>query len=182
MKKLLDPDSGIAVSQTGQPARVQFTIRSVMIAVAVIAGLLAMLRLWREFLPILIVVGIPLTGLYKLLAKVPRNRPEWRTWITAAILGYVVLAAGWLWVRAAISFFQPEQGSIAIDGSIGGADYEFWGLTPRARLTGICLAVYASGMAIVCAPRRRRKLLPLVMGYALALAVLSSLLLACLAL
>ena len=151
-----------------------------MIAVAVVAGLLAVLRFRRELLPVLIVVGIPMMGLYDLLAKVPRHRPAWRTWIAAAMLGYIILVAGWLWIRLAIGFFPRQQGSNAIDGSGEEVIHQFWAFTLPGGVTAICLVVYMLGLAIACA-LRRPKLLPLVMGYALALVVACTLLVATLA-
>ncbi len=77
--------------------RLRFSIRSLMIAVAVIAGLLALLTAWTEFLPVLIVVGIPMVGSAGLLACVPPHRPRWRFLILTQMLGWIILGCGWLW-------------------------------------------------------------------------------------
>src|ERR1700722_8785418 len=90
-------------------ARLRFTIRSQMIAVAVIAGLLALLTAWTEFLPVLIVVGIPLAGSAGLLARVPPHRPRWRFLILTLMLGWIILGCGWLWARSAIWVFQRQE-------------------------------------------------------------------------
>ena len=66
------------MTQTAEmgPTRLRFTIRSLMIAVAPIAGMLAVLTRWKEFLPVLIVVEIPLVSLTGLLARVPHDGPR----------------------------------------------------------------------------------------------------------
>ena len=150
-------------------SRVRFTIRSLMIAVAAVAGLLAVFTTWSEFLPVLILVGIPLAGLSGLLAQVPPRRSSWRFGILAVMLGLVILGGGWLWARSAIWFFQWQAGSVALDGASRGAHYRFWGLTIPMKMTAICLVWDVFGLSVVCAHRRRFGILVLVVGYALAL-------------
>ena len=90
--------------------RLRFTIRSLMIAVAVIAGLLALLTAWTEFLPVLIVVGIPMASSAGLLARVPPHRPRWRFLILTLMLGWIILGCGWLWARSAIWVLEEGEG------------------------------------------------------------------------
>ena len=149
------------------PIRPRFTILSLMIAVAVIAGLLSVLTTWREFLPVLILVGIPVVGLAGLLARVPSQRPVWRLWIFTVMLGFVILGGGWLWARLAIGIFRWKTGTPRLDGS---GYYGKWGLGTPFLVTGICLIVHVLVMAIACLDRRRFGLFLLVVGYAIAMA------------
>jgi hypothetical protein len=146
---------------------IQFTIRSLMIAVALVAGLLATLLLCPDLLLLLIVVGIPLTGLSGLLARIPAHRPEWRRWIAAVMFGMIVLAVGWIWARGVIASFQRADGTYRLGDS---ADIEFWGLIVPAAVTGISLIVYVLGLGITCALRGRLQLMLPIVGYGLSLA------------
>jgi hypothetical protein len=150
------------------PVRPRFTIRSLMIAVAVIAGLLSVLTTWTEFLPVLILVGIPLVGLTGLLVRVPPQRPVWRLWIFTVMLGFVILGGGWLWARLAIGIFRWKTGSPRLEGS---GYYAKWGWGIPCMVTGICLIVHILVLAIACVDRRRFGLFLLVVGYALAMAL-----------
>ncbi len=151
--------------------RTQFTIRSLMYLVAVVAGLLALVLLWRDLLPVVIAVIMPTACLSGLLGEMPQERREWRHWISAARLGLIVLGAGWLWARSVISYFQRQEGYVAIGGASRGTHFEFWGLTLPSTATGICLVVYVSILVLACVPRRRRALLWFVVAYAASLAV-----------
>jgi hypothetical protein len=150
--------------------RVRFTIRTLMIAVLAVGGLLASLTVWADLLPLFILVVIPLTGLGGLIAQVPPQRPAWRLGISVAMLGLIILGGGWLWARSLIWYWQWEQGLVAIGAVSREANYHFWGLTIPSRVTAICLMVVVLRLAVGCAPRRRRSLLFLVAAYALALA------------
>ncbi len=149
------------------PVHPRFTIRSLMIAVAAIAGLLSVLTTWREFLPVLILVGLPVVGLTGLLARVPPQRPVWRLWILTVMLGFMILGGGWLWARLAIGIFRWKTGS-PLDRS---GYYAGWGLMIPSFVTGIGLIVHVLVLAIACVDRRRFGLLLLVVGYALAQAI-----------
>jgi len=144
----------------------QFTIRRLLSLVAIVAALLALLPLWREVLPIVIVVDIPITSLCGLLTEVPLERPSWRRCISAALLGVLILAGGWLWARLVIWHFQRLEGHVVIAGATLRDDYPFWGLLIPSCVTGVCLVVYVSILACACIPRHRRDLLWLVVGYA----------------
>jgi hypothetical protein len=148
---------------------VKFTIRTLMIAVAALSGLLALLRDWLGLLPLYVVV-IPLAGLNGLRAQVPPQRPSWRFGILVVMLGFTILGVGWLWARSVIWYFQRQEGFDAI-GSVSRAGYyQLWGLTVPSGVTAVCLMVHVLYLAVVCVPRRRRSLLPLVAAFALALA------------
>jgi len=151
-------------------SRLRFTIRGLMIAVAVVAGILALLTTWRELLPVLILVGIPLSCLSGLLAQVPPQRPGWRFGILAAMLGLVILGGGWLWARSVISFFQRQEESVALGALSRAAHYRTLGLTIPSSVTAIGLAWNVLGLALLCAHRRRFDLWLLVVAYAMALA------------
>ena len=150
--------------------RVRFTIRTLMIAVLAVGGLLALLTVWVDLLPLLILVVIPLIGLSGLLARVPSQRPAWRFGISAVMLGLIILGGGWLWARSVIWYLQREQGFVAIGTASRLADYHFWGLTIPSSVTAVCLTVDVLVLAVACVPRRRRSMILLVMAYALALA------------
>ncbi len=152
-------------------ARLRFTIRSLMIAVAAIAGLLAVFTRWAEILPVLIVVGIPLAGLIGLLGGVPPQRPTWRLAILAVMLGWIILGCGWLWARSAIWIFQRQAGSVLPAGGAGAGYYEFWGLEIPMMVTGIGLVVDVLVLAIACVRRGLFGLVLLVVGDAFALAL-----------
>jgi hypothetical protein len=148
--------------------RLRFTIRSLMITVAVIAGVLAVLTEWTEFLPVFIVVGIPLVGLTGLLARVPSQRPAWRLWIFTVMLGFMILGGGWLWARFAIGYFQWKTGSPTLQES---AYHQAWGLMIPSIVTATGLIVHGLVLVIACVDRRRTGLLMLVVGYAFAMAM-----------
>ena len=82
--------------------RFNFTIRTLMITVVALGVLFAMLRDWRDFLPVFVLVVVPLAGLYGLRSRVPPDRPSWRFGVSAVMLGLIILGAGWLWARTLI--------------------------------------------------------------------------------
>jgi hypothetical protein len=123
-------------------ARVRLTIRTLMIGVLAVGGLLALLREWPDLLPVFVLVVIPLAGLIGLRTQVPPQRPPWRFGISAALFGLIILGAGWFWARCVIWYFQTQVGFEAIGAASRGEDYQFWGSTIPSRVTGICLMVY----------------------------------------
>jgi hypothetical protein len=150
--------------------RFRFTIRTLVVAIMAVGILVAMLRRWNDFLFFFFLILVPLAGLLGLWSRVPEERPSWRRWISAAMLGLVILGGGWLWARCVIWQFQRQEGFVAIGGAGRGAYYEFWGSTVPECVTGICLLVYALFRVVVCAPKRRRPFLPVAVLYALGLA------------
>jgi hypothetical protein len=150
--------------------RLRFTIGNLMIAVALVAGLLALFTAWIELLPVAILVGIPLVSLSGLLARVPPHRPGWRFGILLVILGLVILGGGWFWARAALWIFQRQERSFNLDGAAHANYYGFWGLDVPMLVTAVGLVVDVLVLVIVCARRRRAGLVLLVVGYAFALA------------
>ncbi len=152
------------------PNRFRFTIRTLIIAIMAVGVLMAMVRRWHDFLFFFVMILVPLAGLAGLWSRVPQERPSWRRWISAAMLGLIILGTGWLWARCLIWHFQRQEGFVAIGGASRGAYYEFWGSTVPERVTGICLLVYVLFLLVVCTRKRRRAFLPLVVSYALGLA------------
>jgi hypothetical protein len=142
---------------------VQFTIRSVMIAILGVAGLLGLARVRPELLPVVIFVAIPVVALTERLVHVPPHRPGWRVWIAAAIGGFAILGAGWFWARAAMWYFQRQGAPDAVA-------YEYWAGTIPAYATGIALIIYVLTLACICWRQPRRRLLWLVFPYAAVLA------------
>jgi hypothetical protein len=151
--------------------RLRFTIRALMIAVLAVGVLMAMLKQWRDFLSFFVAVLVPLTGLIGLWVRVSPQRPSLRYVISAGMIGFVILGIGWLLARCMIWHFQRQEGLVAIGGAARGKYYEYWGLTVPALATDICSAIYLLLLAVACAPRRRRGLLPVLVAYAFVLAV-----------
>jgi hypothetical protein len=149
--------------------RMQFTIRGLMFAVAVLALVLAVWPAWPVLLLIFGLVGIPATAVI-LLAQVPWKRLPWRFGIAAFAPGFIVLTGGWLWARSMISSFQRHEGFIAIGAASRGAYYEYWGVTVPSAVTGSCLIALVLPMLVVCAIRRRFDLFMGTVGYALVMA------------
>ena len=148
----------------GKP-RVQFTIRGLMIAVAAVAVFLAVWPARSVLLLILVLAGVPATGVI-LLAQVPWKRLPWRFGIVAFTPGLIVLGAGWFWARTVISSFQRREGFIAIGAASRGAYYEYWGVTVPSAVTGSCLIALVLPTLVICAIRRRFDLLMGTVGYA----------------
>jgi energy-converting hydrogenase Eha subunit H len=73
---------------------VKFTIRSLMFAVMAVAVCFAVLRAWRDFLLVFVLVTIPLLGLIGLWTRVPPQRVSWRFGVLAAMLGLIILGMG----------------------------------------------------------------------------------------
>jgi hypothetical protein len=141
-----------------QGPRAQFTIRSLMIAVACVAVLFAVWPVLPVILPVI------------LLALISWRRLGWRFVIVAFTPGFIVLGAGWFWARRMISSFQRREGFIAIGAASRGAYYEYWGVTVPGRVTGLCLVALVASVLVVSAHRRRFDLLWATVGYAFAIA------------
>jgi hypothetical protein len=150
---------------------VQFTIRSLMIGVLAVAGLLGLARVRPDLLPVVMLVGIPIVALVERLAHVPPHRPAWRVWIWAAVVGFVILGGGWLWARSATWYFQRQEGFIAIGGAHRSEYYQLWGSAIPCYVTGVGLVVCLPALILACVRRRRRGLLWLILPYAAWLAV-----------
>jgi hypothetical protein len=152
--------------------RVRFTIRGLMIAVAAVGGLLAILRLSPVLLGGLLVLNIPtaVIGLCVVMGRAPGRRSPGRSGIVTALQGALILAAGWAWSLVAIAFFQHRVGAGAPEESrIAG--FEFWCSTVPMTVTGVCLATFVLGIAVICILRRRQDLMPAVVAFAWAMAV-----------
>lgn len=154
-----------------QGSRAQFTIRSLMIAVAGVAVVLAMWRVWLVLLVVLSVIAGPLWVVVFVLARVPWREISWRSVIVNVMAGSFILAAGWLWARSAISSFRRSEGVGSLGYSNKAAEYEYWGLMVPMTVTGICLAVLLSRIIVLCSLRLRSELILVAIGYAWAMAV-----------
>ena len=151
--------------------RIQFTIRSLMIAVLIVACSLALLKKWPECLLVVVLLGIPLAGLSKLLGKVPPRRTSWRFGISAVMLGLIILGAGWFCGRLVLWFFQRQEGSRVLQGLSRTPDYRFLGVALPAVVTAFGLILNLVVLADTCITRRRFDLLLLVGVYALMLTI-----------
>jgi hypothetical protein len=146
------------------------TIRSLMVAVIAVGLTFAFVREWRDLLPFAIMVVVPLCGLAVGRAQIQCPPPFWRFEIPACVAGWLVLAIGWLWSHCLILHFQRQEGARLIGQSARANYYEFWALTIPAIVTAVSLVVHATILTAACASRRRRPLLPIVLGQALMLA------------
>jgi hypothetical protein len=151
--------------------RIQFSIRSLMIAVLVVACALALLKQGLECLVALILLGIPLSVLNILLGKVPRRNSAGRFGISAGMLGLIILGLGWFWARVAISYFQRQAGTVALEGTSLARTYNLLGLKLPAGVTAFGLFLNFLVLVDFCTTRRRFKMLLLVMGYGFVLAI-----------
>ncbi len=142
-----------------------------MIAVAGVAVVLAMWRVWLVLLVVLSVIAGPLAVAVFVLARVSWREISWRSVIVNVMAGSCILAAGWLWARAAMSSFQQREGVDSLWYLNEAAQYEYWGLTVPMTVTGICLAVLLSRIIVLCSLQRRSELILVAIGYAWAMAV-----------
>lgn len=149
--------------------RVQFTIRSLMIAVLVIACALALLKKWPEVLAVVVLLGLPLYALSVLFGKVPRGRSAWRFALSVAMLSLIVLGTGWFTARSMIWWSHWNYGSNAHYGSWGWVNYPFACLAIPAGVTALGLFLNIVVLADLCVSRRRFGLLLLLALFALAL-------------
>jgi hypothetical protein len=142
-----------------------------MIAVAVIAGSLAVVLNHTECLPLLIIVGIPLGGLIGLLRRVPPDRPGWRLGVQAVMLGWLIIAGGWLWARSVVWWLQHREGLPSLGVSSLLDKYDFWWLRVPLGVTAFCLVAHVLGLARFCLRRRHFVGCLFVFGYGTVLAV-----------
>jgi hypothetical protein len=150
--------------------RAQFTIRSLMIAVLIVACALGLLRRWPEGLLVIVLLGVPLFALSILFGKVPRRRSARRFGMSVAMLSLIVLGTGWFSARSLIWFFQWRYGSVAHYGMLGWLNYPALFVVIPAGVSAIGLILNIVVLADICASRRRFGLLLLVAAFALALA------------
>src|SRR5262249_20411766 len=94
--------------------RVQFTIRTLMIAVVVVACGLAFLKQWPEGLAVLVLLALPLYGLSRLLGKIPERFSAWRLGMCVAMLSVIMLGVGWSSARGLMSMAEWQGGHTAI--------------------------------------------------------------------
>jgi hypothetical protein len=151
--------------------RRQFTIRGLMIAVAVIAGTLGLALNQAELVPLLIIVGIPLGGLIGLPRRVPTDRPGWRIGVRAAMLGWVILAGGALWGQSLVWWFKHQEKLRGIGAFSYAHRRDFWCLNVPLAATAFCLVAHVLGLARFCRGRHQYVGCLFVTGYATALAV-----------
>jgi hypothetical protein len=151
--------------------RVQFTIRSLMIAVLVVACALALLKQWPEVLVVLVLLGLPLYGLSVLFGKTPRQRSARRFGMAVVMLSLIVLGTGWFSARSLIWFYRWKYGTIAHYSQWGWVTYPYVLLAIPAGLAAFGLLLNIIVLADVCVSRRRFGLLLLVAAFAVVLAV-----------
>ena len=148
---------------------VRFTIRGLMIAVAAVAGLLALLRTWPVLLVLLcflfLVNLLPaLIGLCVVCAQPLGGGQHWRPGVVAGLQGAGILAAGWVWSLWVSGLPGGPAGS-------GGGGSLAWGWTIPMAATGCGLAAFVMRLVVMCRRRRRYELVPLVVFYAWAMMV-----------
>jgi hypothetical protein len=151
--------------------RRQFTIRGLMIGIALTAGLLGLALNHSELLPPVIVVGIPLAGLIGLLRRVPTDRPGWRLGVHAAMLGWLILGAGWLCAQLLVWWCKQQanqRGTSMSTMTYNGVSV--W-LNLLLFATAFCLIAHALGLARFCRDRRESVGCMFALGYATALAL-----------
>jgi hypothetical protein len=150
--------------------RAQFTIRSLMIAVMIVAFALGLLKRWPEGLLVTVLLGGPLFVLSVLFGKVPRRRSARRFGMSVAMLSLILLGTGWLTARLLIWFFQWKYGSVAHYGTWGWVNFPALCLAVPAVMTAVGLFLNMVVLADMCVSRRRFGLLLVVAAFALALA------------
>jgi hypothetical protein len=150
--------------------RVQFTIRSLMIAVLVVACALALLKQWPEVLVVLVLLGLPLYGLSVLFGKTSRQRSARRFGMAVVMLSLIMLGAGWFSARMLIWLYRWQSGSTGHYG-MWGYDYPPLCLAVPAVLTACGLFLNIVVLADICVSRRKFGLILLVAAFAFALAV-----------
>ena len=151
--------------------RAQFTIRSLMIAVLIVACALGLLRGSPEGLAVLVLLGLPLLGLSILFGKTPRRRSARRFGMAVVMLSLIMLGTGWLAARSLIAFFRWQEGSVAREGMWGRGESAPLCVAIPAGVTALGLFLNIIVLAEVCVSRRRIGFLPLVAVLAMALAV-----------
>jgi len=151
--------------------RVQFTIRSLMIVVLIVACSLALLKKWPECVLVIVLLGIPLAGLSKLLGKVPPRRTSWRIGISAVMLGLIILGVGWFSARVATSILQRQEYSAVLVGARRARGYRVLSVGLPAVVTALGLILNLLALTETCITRRRFGLLILVALYAFMLTI-----------
>lgn len=151
------------------PGNMRFTIRGLMIAVAAIAGLLALLRTWPVLLLLAFVVLLAnlmaaLVALYVACTRAPGWTVPWRAGIIAGLQGAGILAAGWVWCLSAVHFLQPSDTLRWTEPT------EFWGWKVPMAGTGLGLTAFVSRLVVICIKRRRPDLGAVVATYTWAMA------------
>ena len=127
--------------------RLQFSIRSLMIAVVVVACTLALLKKGPESLLVVLLLGTPLAVLSVVLARVPKRCSGQRFGISALMLGLIFLGAGWFSARSAIWVFQREAGTVALNSTIHASSYRFFGVAMPAGATAFGLILNLIALA-----------------------------------
>jgi hypothetical protein len=151
--------------------RRRLTIRSVMIGVAVIAVMLAAaLKAW-ELLPLLVIAGIPIGGLIGLLREVPANRPGWRIGVRAAMLGWLILGAGWMWCQSLVWWFNEQRKLHGVTARLYVYDNKFWWLRIPLGATAFLLIAHPLGLARFCWGRRQAAGCLFAFGYGIVLTI-----------
>jgi hypothetical protein len=149
--------------------RLQFTIRSLMIAVLAVACGLALLKQWPEVLAVLVLLGLPLFGLSVLFGKTPRRRSARRFGLSVVMLCLITLGSGWFLARSSIWLYHWKFGSSSHYSRWGWVNYPYSLLAIPAGLTAFVLFLNMIVLADICLSRRRFGLLLLVAAFALAL-------------
>lgn len=151
--------------------RPRFTIRGLMIAIAVVAISLAMALEHWELLPLVIIAGIPVGGLIGLHRKVPSDRPGWKLGVRAAILGWLILGAGWLWGQTFVWWFKQQEKLHGVV-SLPSAHHDgMWWLHVPLGTTAFFLIAHTLGLARFCRGRGQAVGCWFAFGYASALAI-----------
>jgi hypothetical protein len=151
--------------------RIQFTIRTLMIAVLVVACGLAFLKRWPEGLVVLVLLGLPLYGLSVIFGKIPRGRSAWRFGMSVVMLSVIILGTGWFSARVLIWIFQWQHGASAVYRVWVAGGYPPWCLAIPAGLTACGLLLNIVVLTDLCIARRRFDVLAGVPVLAMALAV-----------
>jgi hypothetical protein len=151
--------------------RIQFTIRSLMIAVLVVACVLAFLKRWPEGLAVLVLLGLPLYGLSVIFGKIPRRRSAWRFGMSVVMLSVIILGTGWFSARVLIWIFEWQHGPSAHYRMWVEGGYRPWCLAIPAGLTACSLFLNIVVLTDLCISRRRFDVLAGVPVLAMALAL-----------
>jgi len=91
--------------------------------------------------------------------------------VGSVIVSLLVLVAGWLWARLAISSFQRQEGFQDLWFSPRGADFAWWGMTLPSSTTASVILICGLATAIILFRRRDTFLLVAYLAYGLILAV-----------
>jgi hypothetical protein len=150
--------------------RVQFTIRTLMIAVCVVGCALGLVKRWPEGLAVLVLLGLPLYGLSVLFGKIPRGRSAWRFGMSVVMLSVIMLGVGWFSARVLISAYRMHYVPNMNQGMWGESSYSLCLAIPAA-VTAFGLLLNIVVLTELCVSRRRFGILLLVPALAVALAL-----------